>query len=135
MSVSFEGTFDCGDATLTMIRRQALAWTEADFGPAAADWHPEGELTAPGARVPLADLPAEIATFHRSFGDLRITVTSAFESPAGWVGIEWLWDVARLSDGRRSATPDAIVVERRDGLILSWREYFDTAGAVEAHQG
>lgn len=135
MSIRFDGDFDCPPATLEMIERQAHAWVDGNFGHAAADWHPEGALTAPGNRVPFADLPSEIAAFHRDFVDLRITVTSAFESPGGWIGLEWLWDVARRADGARSATPDAIIVARRDGLIWEWREYFDTAGAVEQHHG
>lgn len=133
MSFVFDGRFDCPPETLSMIERQARAWITGDFTPAAADWHPESALTAPGNLVPFADLPDTVAAFHRDFGDLRVTVTSAFESPGGWIGLEWLWDVARRQDGLRSVTPDAIIVERKDGLILFWREYFDTVGAVERH--
>ena len=135
MSVVFDGDFDCPQATLEMIERQARAWVDGNFAPAATDWHPKGVLTAPGNRVPVANLPKEIAAFHRDFGDLCVTVTSAFESPGGWVGLEWLWDVARRADGARSVTADAIIVVRRDGLIREWREHFDTAGAVEQHHG
>ena len=133
MSVVLDGAFDCAEATLALIERQARAWVDGDFGPAARDWHPDGELTAPGNRVGLADLPETIARFRAEYGDLHVTVTSAFDSASGWIGLEWLWDVRRLADGARSITPDAIIVERREGLILSWREYFDTAGAVETH--
>jgi ketosteroid isomerase-like protein len=135
VSIVFDGDFDCPQATLEMIERQARAWVDGNFAPAATDWHPEGVLTAPGNRVLVANLPKEIAAFHRDFGDLRVAVTSAFESPGGWVGLEWLWDVARRADGARSVTADAIIVVRRDGLIREWREYFDTAGAVEQHHG
>lgn len=136
MTVILDGSFDCPRATLDMLERQARIWVDGRFTEAArGDWHPEGELTAPGARVPLAELAGVIEAFHRDFGDLRVTITSAFESPGGWIGLEWLWEVTRRSDGARSATPDAIIVERRDGLILSWREYFDTATAVEPHHG
>ena len=124
---------DCPEAALAMIERQARAWITGDFAPAAPDWHAAGELLAPGARVPLAEMAGTIRAFHEEFADLAITVTSAFAAPGGTlIGLEWLWEVTRRSDGARSATPDAIVVEMERGLIRSWREYFDTAGAVEA---
>jgi ketosteroid isomerase-like protein len=119
-----------------MLERQAGAWIAGEFDAAAeADWHQEGELLAPGgARVPLARMAEAIRNFHVDFRDLSITITTAFAAPGGGlVALEWLWEVTRRADGARSTTPDAIVVEMRDGLILSWREYFDTAGAVEAH--
>jgi ketosteroid isomerase-like protein len=116
-----------------MIERQARAWIEADFALAAPDWHPEGVLVAPGHLVAAADLGEEIERLHRDYRDLAITVVAAFESPGGWVGIEWLWDITRRADGAASRTHDAIIVERRDGLIVGWREYFDTHGSVEAH--
>ncbi|MFP4237953.1 MAG: hypothetical protein ACLFRZ_01500 [Rhodosalinus sp.] len=136
MSVILNGIFDCSQDTLEMLQRQARVWTEGHFGPEAQrDWDPLGELTAPGNVVPFARLARVVEDFHRDYTGLRVVITSAFESPSGWIGLEWTWDVARRSDGARSVTPDAIIVERRKGLILSWREYFDTAGAVEAHHG
>jgi hypothetical protein len=134
MTVILEGRFDCPQATLEMLQRQARVWTDGRFfDEAQRDWDPEGELIAPGNRVPFADLARVVEAFHRDFTGLRVTITSAFQSPSGWIGLEWRWDVARRSDGVRSVTPDAIIVERQDGLIRSWREYFDTAGAVETH--
>ena len=128
-----DAEIDCPDHVLAMIERQARAWITGDFGPAAADWHPRGELLAPGARVPLAEMAKTIRAFHEDFADLAIIVTSAFAASGGTlIGLEWSWEVTRRSDGARSATPDGIMVEMEDGLIRSWREYFDTAGAVEA---
>lgn len=127
-----DALLDCPEATLAMLERQARAWISGDFAPAAPDWHPEGELLAPGNRVPLAAMADTIRAFHADFTDLAITITSAFAAPGGTlIGLEWLWEVTRRADGARSATPDGIVVEMEDGVIRSWREYFDTAGAVE----
>ena len=124
------------DATAALLERQARAWIEGDFSIAAADWHAQGVLTAPGNRVPRDALAATVAAFHRDYGDLEVTITSAFTSPDGQqLALEWLWSVTRRADGARSTTPDAIIVDLRDGLIVSWREYFDTAGAVEAYHG
>ncbi|MER8830096.1 nuclear transport factor 2 family protein [Mesorhizobium sp. M0938] len=130
-----DGRIDCDAATLGMLERQADAWKSGDFSAAAADWHPDGVLTAPGNRVPLHALARTIADFHRDYGDLSVTVTSAFASADGRrVALEWLWEVTRRRDGARSLTEDAILIDLDGGRrILSWREYFDTASAVEDH--
>jgi ketosteroid isomerase-like protein len=130
----------CDEGVRALLERQARAWVGGDFAVAAADWHPHGELTAPGNRVPFAALAQTVADFHRDYGDLHVTITNAFSSADGTrVALEWLWAVTRRRDGARSATPDAILVDLADGRIVSWREYFDTANAVEdyyaAHGG
>ncbi|SHH00847.1 Ketosteroid isomerase-related protein [Kaistia soli DSM 19436] len=119
-------------ALLTMLERQADAWKTGDFTLASKDWHPDGVLTAPGNRVPFAALAETIRRFHADFVDLEVTITNAFASADGKkLAFEWLWTVSRRRDGARSATPDAIIVDLADGKILEWREYFDTAAAVE----
>lgn len=133
--VAPDARIDCDAATLAMLERQADAWKSGDFSTAGADWHPDGVLTAPGNRVPYHRLARTIADFHRDYGDLSITVTTAFASADGRrIALEWLWEVTRRRDGARSATEDAILIDLdSDGRILSWREYFDTASAVEDH--
>ncbi|MCX5478263.1 nuclear transport factor 2 family protein [Kaistia geumhonensis] len=125
------------EATLrAMLERQADAWKTGDFTLASDDWHPNGVLTAPGNRVPFDALAGTIRRFHDDFVDLEVTITNAFASPDGTkIAFEWLWTVSRRSDGARSATPDAIIVDLEDGKILEWREYFDTAAAVEDYHG
>ncbi len=121
-------------ALLAMLNRQAEAWRTGDFAAAAADWHPEGVLTAPGNRVRFAALAETVRRFHDDYGDLRVTITNAFASADGRrIALEWLWDVTRRRDAARSITADAILVDLDNGLIRSWREYFDPAGAVEEH--
>jgi hypothetical protein len=126
---------DCAPEVLAMLRRQALAWTIGDFSDAALDWHHDGALTAPGNRVPSAALASTIATFHRDYVDLVVTITNVFASADGRrIALEWLWEVSRRKDGARSITADAILIDLdAAGRILSWREYFDTASAVEDH--
>jgi hypothetical protein len=133
VTLIINGVFDCPPATRAMIERQGAAWISGNFALAARDWHPQGYLIAPGHHVLLNDIPAAIAGLHRDYRDLVITITAAFQSPAGWLCLEWLWEITRRSDHARSTTHDAIVVEPKDGLILSWREYFDTFGSVETH--
>ena len=117
---------------LAMLERQAAAWKSGDFSAAAADWHEDGVLTAPGNRVPLPALPETVRKFHAEYGDLEVTITNAFASPDGRkIALEWLWAVTRRSDGARSVTEDAIIIDMKEGRIHLWREYFDTASAVE----
>ncbi|MEO8128309.1 MAG: hypothetical protein ABI822_14510, partial [Bryobacteraceae bacterium] len=55
----------------------------SDFSSAAADWHEDGVLTAPGNRVPLPALPETVRKFHAEYGDLEVTITNAFASSDG----------------------------------------------------
>ena len=117
-----------------MLLRQASAWESGDFTDATADWHADGVLVAPGNRLPLREIPNAIHRFHADFHNLTITITNAFRSSDGTkIAVEWLWAVTRRSDGARSVTEDAILIDLDKDLIRSWREYFDTAGSVEAH--
>jgi ketosteroid isomerase-like protein len=133
--VAEDARIGCTPEVIAMLERQARAWTIGDFSAAASDWHPDGVLTAPGNRVPVAALARTITAFHRDYGDLAVTITNVFASADGkCIALEWLWEVSRRTDGARSLTEDAILIDLDpDGLILSWREYFDTASAVEAH--
>ncbi len=116
-----------------LVRRQARAWEINDFDLAAEDWLPDGELIAPGGRWTLPDLRSEMEGFHAGYSDLKVTVANVFCSRDGTqVAIEWLWEVTRRSDGERSTTHDAIIVDLAEGQIKSWREYFDPTSSVEA---
>ena len=115
-----------------LVRRQARAWETNDFDLAAADWLPDGELIAPAGRWKLPELRSEMEAFHAGYRDLEVTVANMFASPDGTqVAIEWLWEVTRRSDGKRSITHDAIIVDLAGGRIKSWREYFDPTSSVE----
>jgi len=121
-------------AQLALVRRQIAFWQDNrdDVG-AVDDWCSDGVLTAPrGVRVAAPDIAATINGWHEMLRDLQVDLTTLVSSPDGtWLTIEWTWEVTRKRDGATSITPDAIVVELRDGKILSWREYFDTFGSVE----
>ena len=130
-----DAAIDCDPHTLAMIERQAKAWTVGDFSAAVGDWHAQGVLTAPGNRISIDELGRTVENFFRDYGDLRVTITNVFASADGRrVALEWLWEVTRRQDGSRSRTEDAILIDLDgEGRILSWREYFDTANAVEDH--
>jgi uncharacterized protein (TIGR02246 family) len=118
-----------------LVRRQARAWETNDFDLAAEDWLPDGELVAPAGRWELPELRSEMEAFHAAYRDLKVSVVNVFASLDGsQVAIEWLWEVTRRSDGKRSITHDAIIVDLSGGRIKSWREYFDPTSSVESDQ-
>ncbi|HWE62444.1 MAG TPA: hypothetical protein VHB98_12095, partial [Chloroflexota bacterium] len=41
--------------------------------------------------------------------------------------LEWVWSEVDRASGRSVTMEDAIVFTLRDGQIVYWREYFDTA--------
>ena len=115
-----------------LVRRQARAWETNDYELAAGDWLSDGELIAPAGRWKLSELRSEMNAFHADYRDLKVTVVKVFSSCDGTkVAIEWLWEVTRRSDGERSVTRDAIIVDLVDGRVKSWREYFDPTSSVE----
>ena len=127
---------DAPSGVLALVERQARAWERNDFGLAASDWLPDGELTSPAGRVPAAKIEQELTNFHQRFVDLQVTILKVFASPDSKnVAIEWDWEVTRRSDGVRAVTHDAIIVDLVDGKIASWREYFDLGSSVEAATG
>ena len=82
--------------------------------------------------VPFERLGREMAHFHELYVDLRIEIKNVFVSrDGGRIALEWDWEVSRRSDGARSVTNDAIIVDLVDDKIVSWREYFDPAQGVE----
>jgi ketosteroid isomerase-like protein len=118
-----------------LIELHARAFAAGDWDAVSAHWHPEAELVSPGGTWPVSAMPAIMADLDDAYSDIEITVTNVFASADGaYIALEWTYASTRRSDGERSAVPDAIIVELRDGLIYSWREYFDLSASVELGQ-
>ena len=116
-----------------LVDRQIQAWEKDDFGIAAPDWLPSGELISPGGHVPAEEMQTAMAGYFKQFRDLRVTVKNVFISSDGAkAAIEWDWDVTRRRDGVRAVTRDAIIVDLVGGRIASWREYFDFGNSIDA---
>jgi ketosteroid isomerase-like protein len=116
-----------------LVDRQVQAWEKHDFGIAAPDWLPSGELISPGGRVLAEEMQTAMAGYFKQFRDLRVTVKNVFISTdGGKAAIEWDWDVTRRRDGARAVTHDAIIVDLVGGRIASWREYFDFGNSIDA---
>ncbi len=83
-----------------LVDRQVQAWEKHDFGIAAPDWLPSGELISPGGHVPAEEMQTAMAGYFKQFRDLRVTVKNVFISTDGAkAAIEWDWDVTRRRDG------------------------------------
>ncbi len=116
-----------------LVDRQVQAWEKHDFGIAAPDWLPNGELISPGGHVPAEEMQTAMAGYFKHFSDLRVTVKNTFISTDGAkAAIEWDWEVTRRRDGARAVTHDAIIVDLVGGKIASWREYFDFSNSIDA---
>src|ERR1700737_104654 len=116
-----------------LVDRQVQAWEKHDFGIAAPDWLPTGELISPGGHVPAKEMQAAMAGYFKHFSDLRVTVKNVFISTGGaTAGVEWEWDVTRRRDGARAVTHDAIIVDLVGGKRISWRGRVDFGDARRA---
>ena len=116
-----------------LVDRQVQAWERHDFGIAASDWLPNGELISPGGHVPAQEMKTAMAGYFKHFSDLRVTVKSVFISTDGAkAAIEWDWDVTRRRDGARAVTHDSIIVDLVGIKIAAWREYFDFSNSIDA---
>lgn len=124
---------DADEALRALVLRQMRAWEAGDFDLAAGDWHPDGVLVSPSGRWRADELRLEMTKLHAHYHDLTLTLKNLFATPDGRkLALEWDWTLTRRKDGARGTTPDAIIVDLEGGKILSWREYFDLSGSVEA---
>jgi ketosteroid isomerase-like protein len=118
-----------------LVERHARAFEANDWDAVRELWHPDAELVSPSGTWPASAIPAIMIDLEATYRDIEITVTNAFGSSDGrHIALEWTYASTRRSDGERSAVPDAIIVELDDGLIRSWREYFDLSSSVELGQ-
>jgi len=118
-----------------LIDKHARAFAAGDWDAVKEHWHPDAELVSPSGRWPAKEMRAIMADLERDYADVLIEVTDAFASPSGErIAVEWTYSATRRSDGSRSTSPDAIIVDLRDGLIITWREYFDLSTSVEYEQ-
>lgn len=110
-----------------LVERQARAWESADLDAIAAAFAEDGVLISPGGRWQgAAAIRAAAQAFFAAARDVRVQVTRAFG--AGDLGAaEWTWSETRIATGQRHSAEDAIIFVLRDGKIVYWREYFDTA--------
>lgn len=110
-----------------LLERQAQAWIDEDIEQALPDFAPDAIFQSPGGRWEGRDQIRHVANaFFAEATNIRITITRViFDGQYG--AVEWQWEETRRDTQARHMAEDAIVFEIVDGLIVYWREYFDTA--------
>jgi uncharacterized protein (TIGR02246 family) len=110
-----------------LVERQAAAWERADLDAIVADFAPDALFISPGGRWQgPAAIRGAAKAFFDSVGQVQVTITRVLND--GQQGAaEWTWSEQRRSTGQRHTAEDAIIFQVKDGQIVYWREYFDTA--------
>ncbi len=115
------------DDVYELVKRQARAWEQADLDAIVADFAADCLFISPGGRWqgPAAIRQAAIM-FFETVAEVKIDVKRVLlDGDEG--AVEWDWREVRRADGRTYRAEDSIIFSLRDGKIVYWREYFDTA--------
>ena len=116
------------DELWAFLQGRARAWQIGDLEAIAAGYAPDVVLIAPGGiRLEgLAALRENNARYFAEYTDIRVELTRVIlDGDQG--ALQWTWSETRRADGQRRSVDDAIIFELRDGKIVYWHEYFDTA--------
>lgn len=115
-----------------LVERQARAWERADLDAIPADFAADGWFISPGGRWQgHAAIRGAAAQFFAVAHEVQVTITRVMID--GDMGAaEWTWSEKRRATGTRHSAEDAIIFVLRDGQIVYWREYFDTAQMEES---
>jgi uncharacterized protein (TIGR02246 family) len=116
------------DEVWELLQARACAWETGDLEAIAAGYAPDVVLIAPGGiRLEgIAALRENNARYFADYTDIRVNLTRVvLDGDEG--ALEWTWSETRRADGQRRSVDDAIVFVLREGKIVYWREYFDTA--------
>lgn len=115
------------DEVRDFLLRRVQAWSEGDLEAIMADYAPDVVLIAPGVRHEGRDALRESnARYLAEYTDIHAELTRVIvDGDEG--ALEWTWSETRRADGKRRSVDDAIVFVLRDGQIVYWHEYFDTA--------
>jgi limonene-1,2-epoxide hydrolase len=117
------------DEAVALFERRRDAWLREDVDAYLALWAEDMSFQSPVHEVPLRGRAAFGELVRRSFAFSR-PVAFEFAHLAvhgAQVLAEWQITVERRDGGRRIAWWGMSVAELRDGLIHSWREYWNPA--------
>jgi uncharacterized protein (TIGR02246 family) len=115
------------EAAWALVERQARAWEAADLDAIPADFAPDGVFISPGGRWQGPSAIREAATgFFAHAHEVQIRVKRVLVM-GDQGAAEWHWRETRRATGTQHSADDAVIFELRDGKIIYWREYFDTA--------
>lgn len=112
---------------IALIERQAQAWIDGNIEPALGDFAPDAVFISPGGRWQgHGEIRAAAEAFFAVATDVTVEITRViFAEDEG--AIEWTWSETSRETGTRHSAEDAIIFTLREGKIVYWREYFDTA--------
>lgn len=112
-----------------LFERRRAAWLAADAEAYLALWAEDMSFQSPVHDKPLVGKAAYADLIHRSLSMIRpVSFTFHAVAVAGnRVLAEWDAELEWREDGRRSSWRGMSVCELRDGLITSWREYWNPA--------
>jgi uncharacterized protein (TIGR02246 family) len=116
------------DKATEPVQRVARAWEDADLDAICADFADDGIFISPGGRwVGCAAIRESAAGFYRGARDVKVMITRVLVMGEQGAA-EWTWSETRILSGTRHTADDGVIFELRDGKVVYWREYFDTAG-------
>lgn len=112
-----------------LFERRRRAWVAGDVDAYLALWHPDVEFSSPMHEPPLRGLEAYAALVRRSHEMVRPVAFDIHHLAVhGHVILaEWTITAARRTDGRLVTWRGMSRCTMRDGLIVSWKEYWNPA--------
>ena len=115
------------DEAVALFERRRQAWLAEDLDAYLALWDPETTFASPVHPEPLRGRAAFAALVRNSLAVARpVRFEIAHVAVTGSAVLaEWAIAIERRSDGRQIAWRGMSTCEIRDGLITSWREYWD----------
>jgi uncharacterized protein (TIGR02246 family) len=109
------------------VQRQADAWQRGDIEAILADFDEAALFISPGGQwVGHAAIRQVATAFWATVHSVEIEVMQVLvDGEHG--AIAWRWTEVRRSNGEAHRADDAILFTLKNGKIVYWREYFDTA--------
>lgn len=117
------------DEAVELFERRRAAWLGEDVDAYLALWGDDMSFQSPVHPEPLRGKSDYTALINRSMEMIRPVAFEVFQIAVhdATVLAEWRAEVEWRTDGRRSAWRGMSVCEIHDGLITSWREYWNPA--------
>ncbi len=122
----FSGQINSEPAMEAMVKKQALAWEQADVSSIVEDFAPSATFIAAGHIFQGVEAIQKAAEdYFRQFTDTKVTIKRVIlEGNQG--AVEWDWSDRHKQTGKQSEAEDAIIFELQDnGKIVYWREYIE----------
>lgn len=124
--IIFSGQMNSEPAIQAMVKKQALAWSQADVSSIVEDFAPNATFIAAGYVFQGKEAIQKAAEdYFRQFTDTKVAIKRVIiDGNQG--AVEWDWSDRQKQNGQLSEAEDAIIFELQDdGKIIYWREYIE----------